>query len=136
MEAAAAKPQAVKDLSENGVEVLKLAAGARGLDLGTLLDALGRRQWTYLLVEGGAKVLESFVLGGLADELMVFVSPRHVGRPERGLPRFDIARVRDRVKMAEVEERRFGDDVMMRFVRRESPGSQVPKCPTTRRRTQ
>ena len=136
METAAAKPQAVKELSENGVDILELAAGARGLDLGALLDALGRRQWTYLLVEGGAKVLESFVLGGLADELMVFVSPRHVGRPERGLPRFDIARVRDRVKMAEVEERRFGDDVMMRFVRRESPGSQVPKCPTTRRRTQ
>ncbi len=101
-----------------GVEILRVPSRGAGVDPGALLDELGRRQWTYLLVEGGAKVLASFVVGGFADELVVFVSPdRAAGGPP--LPRFDIAEVRRKLGLPEPEEtRRLGRDTMLRFLLR------------------
>ncbi len=68
-----------ESLKTAGAEVLRLPAGAGGVDLGALLDELGRREWTYLLVEGGSSVIGSFLRQGLADELMVFLAPCLVG---------------------------------------------------------
>lgn len=44
-----------------------------------LLDELGKRRWTNLLVEGGSDVLGRFLDAGLIDEVHVFVAPRLVG---------------------------------------------------------
>lgn len=68
-----------ESLARAGAEILPLPAGPGGVDLGALLDELGRRQWTRLLVEGGRSVLGSFLRQGLTDELMVFVAPRILG---------------------------------------------------------
>ena len=60
----------------------------------SLLDELGRRRWTRLLVEGGATVHESFLAAGLADEVQAYVAPDRVEAPE-GLARLavdDLAR--------------------------------------------
>jgi len=108
------RPDAVAALRSKGVEVLVLCHtsivrpstpklddnGTLGggtnihhfIDLDSLLDELGRRDWTYLLVEGGARVLESFVAAGLADELTAFVSGETIDPSmASGLPRFDLA---------------------------------------------
>ncbi|HUT60855.1 MAG TPA: bifunctional diaminohydroxyphosphoribosylaminopyrimidine deaminase/5-amino-6-(5-phosphoribosylamino)uracil reductase RibD [Phycisphaerae bacterium] len=105
----------VGELRQLGVEVLDLSASPEGVDLGALLDELGRRQWTCLLVEGGAKVLRSFTHGRLADELVVFTSATRC-EPAEGLPRFDVAEVLPELSPRLAEERRFGADVMRRFV--------------------
>ena len=102
-------------LQRAGVEVLELPAGTGGVDLPSLLDELGRRQWTYLLVEGGAKVLTSFISAGLADELVVFRAAEKAG-PAKPLPHFDIADVEKRFGLGEAETRQFGEDVMLRYV--------------------
>ncbi len=72
-------PIIAEQLTRAGAEVLRLPSGPGGVDLAALLEELGRRQWTYLLVEGGRKVLGSFLRAGLADELMVFLAPRILG---------------------------------------------------------
>ncbi len=87
--AAGADAAAKARLQAAGAEVIELPAGEGGVDLRGLLNELGGRQWTYLLVEGGAKVLRSFIASGLADEMIVFTSPRSCGHAD-GLPRFDI----------------------------------------------
>ncbi len=66
-------------LRRAGVEILGVRAGAKGLALGELLDELGRRRWTNLLVEGGGRTIGAFIDAGLADEAYVFVSPRLIG---------------------------------------------------------
>ena len=101
-------------LSACGVELLKLPAGAGGVDIAALLDELGRRQYTRLLVEGGSGVLASFIESGLADELMVFVSPQPAGACE-GLPRFDIAELARRVSLGESTEMSVGSDTLLRY---------------------
>jgi diaminohydroxyphosphoribosylaminopyrimidine deaminase/5-amino-6-(5-phosphoribosylamino)uracil reductase len=116
--AAAEGPAAAAALRRAGVEILELPAAAGGVDLGALLDELGRRQWTYLLVEGGAKVLGAFVLGGLADELAVFVAgPSDPVPPRRAksLPRFDILEIAEQISLDPIGERHFGEDTMCRY---------------------
>lgn len=62
-----------------GVEILPIRSSKAGLDLGQLLDELGRRGMTNVMVEGGGKTLGAFIDAGLADEAIVFVSPRLIG---------------------------------------------------------
>ncbi|HOF17472.1 MAG TPA: bifunctional diaminohydroxyphosphoribosylaminopyrimidine deaminase/5-amino-6-(5-phosphoribosylamino)uracil reductase RibD [Phycisphaerae bacterium] len=108
-----AQPARAAELLGRGAELLPLDEGPGGLDLNALLDELGRRQWTHLLVEGGAKVLASFLSGGLADEVLVYVSPRRAGAAD--LPRTDIAEWRTRLNLREIKRARFGDDEMFRY---------------------
>ncbi len=80
-----ARPAHADALRAAGAELLALPRTAHGVDLPALLDELGRRQWTRLLVEGGSGVLGAFLGGHLADELRVFLAPRILGGRE-GLP--------------------------------------------------
>lgn len=66
-------------LTAAGAETLALPARAGRLDLGALLDALGQRNMTNVLVEGGGQVLGAFCDADLADECRILVSPRLIG---------------------------------------------------------
>jgi len=57
--------------------VLRLGRGR--VDLGALLDELGRRGVARLLVEGGGEVIHSFLAARMADELFVFVADLVLG---------------------------------------------------------
>jgi len=66
-------------LREHGVEVWQSSAGDQNARLTELLDELGRRQVTNLLVEGGAEVLGSLFDLNEIDEIHAFIAPRIVG---------------------------------------------------------
>ncbi|MBN1943156.1 MAG: bifunctional diaminohydroxyphosphoribosylaminopyrimidine deaminase/5-amino-6-(5-phosphoribosylamino)uracil reductase RibD [Phycisphaerae bacterium] len=88
-QAAEERPEAVLALQRHGAEVLPLPADDDGrVSLPALLEELGRREWTNLLVEGGETVLRAFLAAGLFDELQVYVSPRLVGPAD--LPRLNV----------------------------------------------
>ncbi len=112
-----AEPQAAQVLSAGGAELLELPVRDTGVDIAALLDELGRREFTYLLVEGGARVLSRFIESGLADELLVFVSPQTAGTEAdcKGLPAFDIAELSGRLALPEHTETRIGSDVLMNY---------------------
>jgi diaminohydroxyphosphoribosylaminopyrimidine deaminase/5-amino-6-(5-phosphoribosylamino)uracil reductase len=75
----AARSPKAKKIESNSVEVLGIPSRRSGLDLGRLLDKLGRRGMSNVLVEGGAKTVSAFIESGLADEALVFVSRRIIG---------------------------------------------------------
>jgi 5-amino-6-(5-phosphoribosylamino)uracil reductase len=56
------------------------------IDLGALLDDLGRRGIGRLMVEGGTRIHTEFLAADLADELHMAIAPILVG--ERAAPRF------------------------------------------------
>jgi diaminohydroxyphosphoribosylaminopyrimidine deaminase/5-amino-6-(5-phosphoribosylamino)uracil reductase len=72
-------------LEAAGCEVWRSAAHDRGVRLESLLDELGRRRLTNLLVEGGSAVLAHCFSRGQVDEVWAFVAPRLIGGPA-GLP--------------------------------------------------
>ncbi len=119
--AIAARPEAAESLRGAGVGLLPVdrvsAAKEPMIDLPALLDELGRRQWTYLLVEGGAKVLASFISAGLADEIQVYISPDTAGASStESLPRFDIADVERNSSLRKAEEGACGRDRWVRYL--------------------
>ena len=69
-------------LEELGIEVERVDdPPGRSLDLGQALRALGRRGVTRVLSEGGPSVAADLIARGLADEIVIFTSPKPFARP-------------------------------------------------------
>ncbi len=103
-------------LADRGVEVLCLPAAADGrVALPHLLDALGSRGITDLLVEGGAVVHGSFLDQGLAQAVCAFVAPKLVGGAAAPGPiaGFGVDPMDAAVMLAEVRITLVGEDVMV-----------------------
>ena len=66
-------------LAAAGCEVFVCAGDLPAARLESLLDELGRRRMTNVLVEGGGRLLGSFFDQRLIDEVHVFVAPRLAG---------------------------------------------------------
>jgi diaminohydroxyphosphoribosylaminopyrimidine deaminase/5-amino-6-(5-phosphoribosylamino)uracil reductase len=87
----AAPPRSVEALHRLECEVFTVRADAEGRPaLMPLLEELGRRRWTNLLVEGGSAVLGSLLDARLIDEVHVFLAPKLMGgeaalTPVRGM---------------------------------------------------
>ncbi|WP_298369142.1 bifunctional diaminohydroxyphosphoribosylaminopyrimidine deaminase/5-amino-6-(5-phosphoribosylamino)uracil reductase RibD [uncultured Bradyrhizobium sp.] len=80
-------PAAMK-LGAAGAEVIRVASGAQpGLDLPAVLHALAEKGITRLMVEGGARVANSFVAAGLVDEIWLLRGPERIGAD--GVPALD-----------------------------------------------
>ncbi len=72
-------------LEAAGCECVSLPTTGRREAIDAVLDELGRRRFTQVLVEGGAEILGSFFDAGQVDETMVFVAPIIIGgRPALG----------------------------------------------------
>lgn len=77
-----APTERIEALRAAGVETLSLAGTSRDPNrpsLRCLLDELGRRRMTHVLLEGGAGLLGSAFDQGLVDECHVFVAPLLIG---------------------------------------------------------
>jgi diaminohydroxyphosphoribosylaminopyrimidine deaminase / 5-amino-6-(5-phosphoribosylamino)uracil reductase len=109
-----AKGRRLRPFVERGVEIIGIRTSSEGLDLGALLDELGRRGMTNVLVEGGGRTLGAFHDAGLADEAIVFVAPMLIGGAAARSPLAGLGaeRIRDALRPANVQIRRSGEDLM------------------------
>jgi diaminohydroxyphosphoribosylaminopyrimidine deaminase/5-amino-6-(5-phosphoribosylamino)uracil reductase len=97
------------------VEVLALPFEEGRVSPYRLLQELGSRQITSLLVEGGAEVHGSFFRAGLVDKVYFFYAPKIIGGKDtvplvggRGA-----AGVGDSLALSRVRVRRFDGDIMV-----------------------
>lgn len=74
-----ASPDKVLQLQAVGVEVVRLPGESPESRLLQLLDELGRRRMTNVLVEGGSQLLGSLFTAQQVDEVHCFVAPRIFG---------------------------------------------------------
>lgn len=76
----AAPPERRKALEKAGAEVLVLPQRADGrVDLVALMEELGRRGITGVLLEGGASLNGAMLDSGLVDKVMFFIAPMIIG---------------------------------------------------------
>lgn len=75
-------PDRAAPLRDHGVDVVAVPGGTDGrLDLGAILQTLGSRGATHVLVEPGPNLAKGFFESGLADRVWVFRSPDRVEAP-------------------------------------------------------
>jgi diaminohydroxyphosphoribosylaminopyrimidine deaminase/5-amino-6-(5-phosphoribosylamino)uracil reductase len=104
-------------LERLGCEVVELVGSSSGsVSVSRLLEELGRRGMTNVLVEGGGRVLGSFLDAGQVDAVEVFIAPileggDHARTAARGQGR---ALMSDALRLREIEVCRTGEDVCVR----------------------
>jgi diaminohydroxyphosphoribosylaminopyrimidine deaminase/5-amino-6-(5-phosphoribosylamino)uracil reductase len=103
-----------EDLQGLGVEVLRLPGETDRPEIGRLLDELGRRRMTNVLVEGGSRVLGSFHDAQAIDEAHVFIAPRVLGGGEALTPvgGFGAATIADGLALAGARFEMLDGDIL------------------------
>ncbi|MBN2445743.1 MAG: RibD family protein, partial [Phycisphaerae bacterium] len=101
-----------KRLTGAGCAIERVRGGAKGLSLPTVLDRLGKRQFTNILVEGGGETLGHFFDQGLADEVHVYVAPVLIGGRDAVSPLHatGVRRIADAIRLdTTIRARRLGN---------------------------
>lgn len=101
-------------LHRMGIEVLTIPDDERGfIDLPHLLEVLGQKGISSVLVEGGAETITSLLRQNLADRLVVFTAPRIMGRGIEAVGELDIKDVAGALKLTFKKVYRSGEDVVI-----------------------
>jgi diaminohydroxyphosphoribosylaminopyrimidine deaminase/5-amino-6-(5-phosphoribosylamino)uracil reductase len=85
------------------------------MDVGWLLNEMGNRRMTNILVEGGAGVLGSFLDAREIDEVHVFIAPRLAGGVEAKTPiaGHGVEKIAEALTLAEWRAEMIGGDVYL-----------------------
>jgi GTP cyclohydrolase II len=101
------------ELRRRGVSVVVVPAGPDGLDLHATLEALFDDGIRSMLVEGGARVITSFLSLGLADRLVVAIAPRVMGSGTDAVNDLGITEVASSIRLERRAVHVAGDDVLI-----------------------
>lgn len=97
-------------LAERGVQLLNLPGSpADGVSLPALLSLLAERGVASLMVEGGAKVIASFLRQRLVNQVLLTVSPCFVG----GLSALDGTMPAEFPRLENMQSEQLGDDLII-----------------------
>jgi diaminohydroxyphosphoribosylaminopyrimidine deaminase/5-amino-6-(5-phosphoribosylamino)uracil reductase len=97
------------------VEIVTLPLARGRVSLSALVDHLGNRDITSLLVEGGAEVHGAFFYDNLVDKVYLFFAPKIIGG-SNAVPvvgGIGAASVADALPLRDLKIRRFDDDIMV-----------------------
>ncbi|MDO9333628.1 MAG: bifunctional diaminohydroxyphosphoribosylaminopyrimidine deaminase/5-amino-6-(5-phosphoribosylamino)uracil reductase RibD [Dehalococcoidales bacterium] len=98
-----------------GAEVVTLPARRGQVDLSALLVALGERQITSVLAEGGGRLLGSLFDRRLVDKVIVFIAPIVIGGRQAKTPVAGkgVENVIDSIKLERMRTRSLNGDVII-----------------------
>ncbi|MDD5459181.1 MAG: bifunctional diaminohydroxyphosphoribosylaminopyrimidine deaminase/5-amino-6-(5-phosphoribosylamino)uracil reductase RibD [Phycisphaerae bacterium] len=80
-------------------------------DLAAVLDELTKRNIQQLLVEGGAKVIASFLQQGIVDELCVYIAPKILGSKGGVTISDSLSSLKNELSLTNIAITPFGEDV-------------------------
>jgi diaminohydroxyphosphoribosylaminopyrimidine deaminase / 5-amino-6-(5-phosphoribosylamino)uracil reductase len=108
-----ATEDACKSLAASGAEILRCGGATHEQRLGALLDELGRRRMTNILVEGGSTLLGSMFDSRAIDEVHVFIAPKFAGGEAAPSPvgGAGIERMASALKLADITIEELEGDV-------------------------
>jgi diaminohydroxyphosphoribosylaminopyrimidine deaminase/5-amino-6-(5-phosphoribosylamino)uracil reductase len=104
----------VQSLKNLGAEILWAEKNQRGeVDMKDLLGKLGRMGITSVLVEGGAKIITSFLTERLADKIVIVMAPRLIGDGIEAVGNLGIRDLNEALQISKMKTRRLGDDIII-----------------------
>jgi len=101
------------ELRRRGVSIVVVPAGPQGLDLHSALEVLFDEGIRSVLVEGGARVITSFLSLGLADRLVVAIAPRVMGSGTDSVNDLGITEVASSIRLERRAVHVAGEDVLI-----------------------
>jgi diaminohydroxyphosphoribosylaminopyrimidine deaminase/5-amino-6-(5-phosphoribosylamino)uracil reductase len=105
------KAQSLKNL---GAEILWARENQRGkVDMEDLLGKLGRMGITSVLVEGGAKIITSFLRERLADKIVIVMAPKLIGEGIEAVGDLEIRDLNEALQISRMKMRRLGGDIVI-----------------------
>lgn len=110
------KEETVRDFEKGGNEVVRCPKRGDRIDLEFLLDMLGKKMITRLLVEGGAGIIGSLLRERLVDKFYIFMAPRLLGAGD-GVPMASGQGprvMRNSLSLKDIRIRRFGNDILVK----------------------
>lgn len=110
-----ADPEKLKALVEAGVETLILPLQDKQVDLQKLVLALGEKEISSLLVEGGGTLNYSFLNEGLIDKVYFFIAPFLLGGKNAPTPvgGAGVYELKESWKVQELELKQLDDDLLI-----------------------
>lgn len=108
-------PEEEVTFAQVGAELLELPSAGGRVDLGKLLAALGEREITSVLVEGGGILLGSLFDGKLVDKVIAFIAPIIIGGKEAkmAVSGKGVDKMVDSLKLERVSLEKLGKDFMV-----------------------
>jgi diaminohydroxyphosphoribosylaminopyrimidine deaminase/5-amino-6-(5-phosphoribosylamino)uracil reductase len=119
-----ADPERKRALAAAGCELLPFSGATPADQLSALLWELGTiRSFTNLLVEGGPRVLASFLEASLVDEVHCYIAPKLLGQAAAPGPfgGAGFARLAEAMGLLIIETLQLGDDLLIRARKRQTP---------------
>lgn len=114
-------PARSQALSAQGARILPLPSSKdQRIDLASLLDCLAEQGIRRLMVEGGARVLTSFLAQGLVDRVIITVAPVYLAGLASIEPGALAAKVGRPPRLSQPAFERLGDDLII-YGQLESP---------------
>jgi len=108
-------PEGETAFAQAGAELLELPTAGGLVDLKRLLKALGEREITSVLVEGGETILGSLFDSRLVDKVIAFIAPIIIGGKEAktAVGGKGVDKVVDSLNLERVTVKRLGEDLMV-----------------------
>jgi diaminohydroxyphosphoribosylaminopyrimidine deaminase/5-amino-6-(5-phosphoribosylamino)uracil reductase len=106
-------PKIAEKITKKGADILTYQVPHSSSNLHFLFDELSKRGIGHILVEGGPKVLTSFLKEGLADEVVIYISPRILGAQGSADITGPMAELTQAIGLYYVDIKCFGDDVRL-----------------------
>jgi diaminohydroxyphosphoribosylaminopyrimidine deaminase/5-amino-6-(5-phosphoribosylamino)uracil reductase len=100
----------ILELKKNNVVVVQLAVNNGNLSIKEILNDLGNRHISSVLVEGGANVFSKFLDSGLTDKVYLFTSKKRYGY---GLKTFE--NNSKPIRLLKYDQHYFGTDLLEEF---------------------
>lgn len=97
-------------LEASGARVLRVPAWANGwVDLPALMEQLAQQGIAHLMVEGGARIITSFLRARLVDYAVITLAPQFVG----GMPALSTGERGELPRLGSWASHRVGDDLVL-----------------------
>jgi riboflavin-specific deaminase-like protein len=106
-------PERRAELRARAIGVHVVESGPRGVDLPAALETLRGLGVRSLLVEGGARVITSFLAEKLVDRLVVGIAPTIIGAGIEAVGDLGVARVAESVRLTNRSIHIAGDDLLV-----------------------
>jgi len=100
-------------VKQKGVEIIKVKKYKDRINLKTVLAELGKRNIQQVLVEGGEKVITSFLKQKLADEVIIYASAENLAKKGKIKSSQQMKNLYNWLKNNYKEKKRFNTDISL-----------------------